>query len=358
MPDVSGFFRDLKRVRIEDVRRPKGWSDEEVGDLALKEAESGKSCLVVVNTKKSALEIYRHWKTMESPFPVFHLSTGMCPAHRKQVLRVIRRFLEKRKAFLCVSTQLIEAGVDVDFDTVVRFLAGLDSIAQAAGRCNRNKRMETGFVYVVNPASENLDKLPDIRIGVETAERLLDAYRIAPERFGGDVIGPEAMAWYYRYYFFKRQNEMAYFIKGDGSTDHTLLNLLSTNDFGMEEYKRINGRRTTLDFRQAFMTAAKAFQAIDAPTQGVLVPYKRRGARLIQELREATSVQKRQELMKEAQQYSVNLFPHEIRKLQEVDGLDPIGETGITSLYRRHYGNEFGFCLTPCGEMEIYIVSP
>jgi len=91
----------------------------------------------------------------------------MCPAHRMNVIDAIKICLDPAnpKPVICVSTQLIEAGVDIDFGCVIRYLAGLDSIAQAAGRCNRNGlRMKPGRVLVVNPSQENLERLPDIRI--------------------------------------------------------------------------------------------------------------------------------------------------------------------------------------------------
>ena len=94
---------------------------------------------------------------------------------------------------VCFGTQLIEAGVDVDFGSVIRFAAGLDSIAQAAGRCNRHGRRPTGHVHVINPRDENLDKLRDIRVGRDTAARVMDDYEQEPERFGQNIIGPEAM---------------------------------------------------------------------------------------------------------------------------------------------------------------------
>ena len=84
---------------------------------------------------------------------------------RKDVYK--RQHLDRRESVLCVSTQLIEAGVDVDFGAVIRYAAGLDSIAQAAGRCNRNGRNAIGRVHIVNPREqdESLERLLDIRIG-------------------------------------------------------------------------------------------------------------------------------------------------------------------------------------------------
>ncbi|MCX2958483.1 MAG: CRISPR-associated helicase/endonuclease Cas3, partial [Serratia symbiotica] len=108
----------------------------------------------------------------------------MCPTHRKDELAKVRARLAEGLPILCVSTQLIEAGVDVDFGVVIRYLAGLDSIAQAAGRCNRNGRPEPGIVHIVNPRSgdEKLTSLPDIVKGRDIALRVLDDYAAAPAR--------------------------------------------------------------------------------------------------------------------------------------------------------------------------------
>ena len=104
--------------------------------------------LCIVNTRNHARKIYDLLPQDES---LYHLSALMCPAHRSDALHKIRERLDKGQPCRVVSTQLIEAGVDVDFPVVYRAAAGIDSIAQAAGRCNREGRLQTGKTYVFFP---------------------------------------------------------------------------------------------------------------------------------------------------------------------------------------------------------------
>ncbi|NLD38368.1 MAG: CRISPR-associated helicase Cas3' [Desulfatiglans sp.] len=99
------------------------------------------STLVVFNTKKAALKFFNSIKESQNRERIYHLSTAMCPHHRKQVIRAIREDLADERKILVVSTQLIEAGVDFDFPVVFRAMAPLESIIQAAGRCNRENRL-------------------------------------------------------------------------------------------------------------------------------------------------------------------------------------------------------------------------
>ncbi len=206
MPKVQLLFDSLKRVNVTDSRKPGGWAATEIADLAQEHSRDSGSCLVVVNTKKMARAIYLGLApTNESS--LFHLSTSMCAAHRREILAEVRTKLSNGDRVLCVSTQLIEAGVDVDFGLVIRCLAGLDSIAQAAGRCNRNGLRAKGIVSVVNPApeSENLRSLTDISIGRDIAEGIIDDYLEQPSKFDDDFIGPKAMTSYYEVYFLTQQ---------------------------------------------------------------------------------------------------------------------------------------------------------
>lgn len=112
----------------------------------------GAATLVIFNTKKSVLEFYAAMKTAGLWEEHYHLSTAMCPAHRKKTIAMIRTALAEHKRILVVSTQLIEAGVDFDFPVVFRALAPLEAIIQSAGRCNREGRMDGyGTVVIFKP---------------------------------------------------------------------------------------------------------------------------------------------------------------------------------------------------------------
>lgn len=354
MPEVAKLFGDLKRVEVINRRKPGGWTNEEVAQLALDEAEQSKSCLVIVNTKKSAREIFHHCRDT-TQIPIYHLSTNMCAVHRKKVLGKIRQHLDTDEPLVCISTQLIEAGVDIDFGSVIRFQAGLDSIAQAAGRCNRHGRSELGRVHVVNPSDESIDRLKDIGIGKNVTARLLDEYEKDPARFGNDLLSPEAIGWYFQYYFFDRRHDMDYPVSaGTLGHDDSLLNLLSVNPNATEEFGRCHGASPNLYLRQSFMAAAKAFKAIDAPTRGVIVPYSEDGKALINKLCAAYAIEKQFGLLRKAQQYTVNVFPHELRRLRETQAVCEVQEgTDILYLDTRYYSQEFGLSLTPSGEMEV-----
>lgn len=355
MPDVKGLFEDLKRVEVLNRRKPGGWTDEEIARLALDEVVQSGSCLVIVNTKKSAQILYRLCREAVE-IQHFHLSASMCPAHRKEILDKIRKLLDGEAPVLCVSTQLIEAGVDVDFGAVIRYTAGLDSIAQAAGRCNRNGRRETGRVHVVNPAVENVDMLKDIQCGKGITERLLDDVEAGSEDFGGNLLGPKAMARYFEYFFFARHQEMDYPVSAQTvGRDDTLLNLLSINSLAVNEFGRDHGAAPNIYLRQSFMSAARAFKVIDAPTRGIIVPYGKAGRDLINDLCSASDVEKQFKLLRRAQQYTVNVFPYVLDQLQKAGAVYEI-QRDVDILYlsdARYYDQSFGLSQAPEGTMEV-----
>ena len=138
-------FEATRRVEYLAVDDYKPVSIEELSEKVLLE---GDSTLSIFNTKKQALLFFNAIKD-HSGYQAFHLSTGMFPAHRKEVIGKIRSCLKNKERILVSSTQLIEAGVDFDFPCVFREIAPLESIIQSAGRCNREGKMpEAGKVFI------------------------------------------------------------------------------------------------------------------------------------------------------------------------------------------------------------------
>lgn len=349
MPNAVKLFEDLKRVDVYDYRKSPGWTYPEISSLAVDQVKENGSCLVIVNMKKSARMIFEEVK--KSGIEVYYLTTGMCPAHRRQELETIRGKLDDKKPILCVSTQLIEAGVDVSFRSVIRMIAGLDSIAQAAGRCNRHGGPETGRVFIVNPLEENLEYLKDIAIGKEKSNRVLDDFKIDPSKFGNDPIGLAMLKWYYENYFYARKDKMDYPVRS--SRDDTLLRMLSSNNLSVDEFRRVNRSIPSISLCQSFMTAAKLFRSIDAPTRSVIVRYGDQGRSLVNQLCSAFEVEKQYTLIKKAQQYSVNLFPYEFDSLSDQYALYRIQDgTEIFYLDNRYYSNITGISLEPVKQEE------
>ena len=263
----------------------------------------------------------------------------MCPAHRLKILDDAKERLKQGAPTICVSTQLIEAGVDISFGSAIRALAGIDSIAQAASRCNRHGEADLGRVHVINLA--RLPKaLREIRLAQEAAERVLDENAGGGESRVVDLSDPRLTALYFRYYFFDRQNDMDYPVGPDkAERDDTLLNMLAENKLA------VSGRPVPppVSLRQAFQKAADAFEAIDASTRGVIVPYTPEGKALIGELCAAFDLSKQFKLLKRAQQFTVNVFPHVLNELQRTHAVHEVQEgTGILHLDQRWYSDDFG----------------
>lgn len=149
--DPDALYRALKRV---EVRLPEDWHAPETWETLAARLTGHDSVLAIVNTRRHARELFRLM-----PPDTLHLSALLCGAHRSQVIADIKERLKAGIPTRVISTQLVEAGVDLDFPVVYRALAGLDSIAQAAGRCNREGRAELGTVIVFVPPHA---RLPDM----------------------------------------------------------------------------------------------------------------------------------------------------------------------------------------------------
>ncbi|MBF0554351.1 MAG: CRISPR-associated helicase Cas3' [Nitrospirae bacterium] len=353
--NAKELFNDLKRVNVYDKTITGGWSEEEIVELAGKQIAKTGSVLIVVNTKAAAKKLYQQCK-QSLGVDTFHLSTNMCPAHRMYILNKVKELLPKSPV-VCVSTQLIEAGVDISFGSVIRFLAGFDSIMQAAGRCNRNNEMQSlGEVIIVNPKEENLDKLPDIKIAKEKSERVLREFKDYPELFDNDLLSLKAVELYYKYYFYQRKDQMCYPVdrKSKLRLDDDLFNLLSLNGRSVKEFRRTNkGNLPEIPLKQAFMTAAKSFKAIESNTRGVVVPYGKEGKELIGKLCSEFKTDQLYKYLRYAQRYSVNVFSDRLNKMIDngiIYEVQP--ETEVYYLDTCYYSDEFGLSENPANDMD------
>ncbi|MBU1261728.1 MAG: CRISPR-associated helicase/endonuclease Cas3, partial [Proteobacteria bacterium] len=202
---------------------------------------------------------------------------------------------------------------------------------------------------------ENIEKLKDIRIGKEKSERLLGEFKEKPEKFGNDILSPEAMEQYYRYYFYERAEEMKYLVnpKSAAGQADNLFNLLSVNKVSVEEYNRINKKAPEIPLRQAFMSAAKSFEVIDTVARGIIVPYGKKGKEIINKLCSVYELEKQYKLIRQAQRYSVNVFPNVLKKLQDQQAVYEAQEgSGILYLNEQYYSDEFGLSEVPVKDME------
>lgn len=150
IPEAGRFFESLKRVEYDWQYSEQELQWPEIAAMATEQPKS----LTVVNTKKDALTLFRLVKELDPQ--ALYLSTDLCSKHRREVVSKVKDRLDKGEPCHLVSTQLIEAGVDLDFPLVLRALAPLDSIIQTAGRCNREGKLTLGRVIIFQPKEGGL----------------------------------------------------------------------------------------------------------------------------------------------------------------------------------------------------------
>ena len=346
---LNKLFDDLSRVEIHYQPKAGGWSLAAAGEFLLTQFQTASSCLFIVNTKQWARDLYQYCQQQNvPPEALFHLSTNQCSAHRKAIFDEIKGRLNSKQPVICISTQLIEAGVDISMACVIRALGGLDSIAQAAGRCNRHGEKDgKGQVYVLNLQESSLAQvLPDIDQGQIHAERVLREFS------GQDILQPDAMQRYFQYYFYNRSGEMSYAVKN--STSGSLLDWLSDNSSNVYAAKNNQRSKPFPLLMQSFKSAGQAFQAIDAPTRAVIVPYGE-GRELIASLCGEWNPKAMYRMLAKAQRYSVNVFPNVWQKLEREQAIYEVqAGSGIYYLKDGRYTDEYGLAVDETGSMTFY----
>lgn len=343
VPYDPALWRAFQRTQILDAG---SWTLESIPELIAEQLADANSLLMVCNKKAEAETLYRTLPA--EAYLKFHLSAAMCTAHRRRVLAALQTALcdpPPEKKIVCVSTQVIEAGVDISFARVIRLTAGMDSIVQSAGRYNRNgERAVPASVCLVQCVGENLQHLPEIQRAKSATLALLQAFHQYPAQFGNDLTSDEAIRYYYCQLY---QKEMPPGLQDGpvtaGGKKTTLFSLLSDNhDFA----------DLTLDaacapylLKQAFKTAGQCFTVFDNETTDVLVPY-RQGRELILELgalRLPDDFQRMRTLLDAAKSYTVSLYGWQKKQLEAQHALVFLCEGSVLALQEGYYDAAVGF---------------
>ncbi|MGI6129375.1 MAG: CRISPR-associated helicase Cas3' [bacterium] len=264
------YFSALKRVNYEFPFQKGWWSWEQMAQIL----EHEKQALVVLNTKKDALALLDVLGPEEN---IFHLSTLLCGAHRRAVLAEIRHRLNNNLPCRVVSTQVIEAGVDLDFPIVFRAVGPLDRIIQAAGRCNREGKMQAGRVIVFSPCE---GKIPQ-----------------GSYRSGADVFST---------------------LVQDGNNDLNDLNLIRTYFSKLYEVaeldrKNIQKLRQQLDYPQV----AARFRLIEQDTELAIVPYRPDIDKIQKHINQLCYAGPSRQLLRLIQPYVVSINKRSLMDLQK-----------------------------------------
>lgn len=307
--------------------------------------EETNSMLVVCNKKGEAAELAE--QTKSDSWETYHLSAGMCMQHRRDVLAQMEAALEEsrkgQKKVLCISTQVIEAGVDISFATAIRMLAGMDSVIQTAGRCNRNgESPERQAVCLINCKDERLGKLQEIQQGKTASIELLAALETNPKAFDYDLSSDAAIRFYYQcLYRNMNKNAQDYVVfSKNGQAEGSLYDYLSSNvknTLGAEGIE-------AFCFWQAFRTAGQFFTVFDENTTDILIPYGE-GERLIAALcseRAKRDLAYRAEILKRTNGYTVSVYEYQKRKLETAGAIYKICDGSILVLQKSCYDNKIG----------------
>lgn len=315
------------------------------------------SALIVCNTKKTAQAIYQNLHS-SSYYEVYFLTTDLCAEHRLNIIHKIKeRLLESRQVvspeeadkIVCISTQLIEAGVDLDFDICYRAAAGVDRIVQTAGRCNREGKVHRGYCYIFWLSEESLTYLPEIKA---TQDALIASlYDIKSEEIDVD----ELLLNYFNRYYVEHSLAMSYPVKRVGSS---ILEMLSTNTRFVEGVQTVHVRAaksTTWStyLRQHFKTAAEAFELIERrDTVPVIVQYKNDD--LIEQLylaEEKNNYIEAKKLLKFFNRHTIQLTRAFIEEHSSI--FIPLFDGAILILDKKEYSESQGFQRT--NELELLI---
>ena len=304
--ELSKRYEQFERVKIVSHISAEKETMENFGRQIAKTLTEKNSVLVIFNKRQPVADFYDYIKELLEDVDIYYLTTNLCAEHRsRKIVEIKRKLREKKRKILIVSTNLIEAGVDLSVECVYRSLAGIDSIAQAAGRCNRNGEIDQGIVYVFelegDEPGKNMEEL--LAAQHETKEII---YRHEKMQANESLIFPKWMQEYYDGMYEKLHNKMDFSLQGE-YRGNTIFGLLSK---GFEETspKHI--------LKQAFKTAGERYQVISDTGFTVLVPYGE-GKGLIGALEELSDMGSIRKCLRTLQRYTVSVYYNKKEELME-----------------------------------------
>lgn len=322
VPNFEQYYEKLKRVDIICKYKENGYTIKEFSEFALAQIEQYKSAVIVMNTKAQASKVYSIIKeNITDKTSIFHLSTSMCVQHRQDRLQQIIQLLKEKKSVVLVSTNLIEAGVDISFPLGIRAMAGLENALQLAGRINRNGLLidENGKVFVlnINDHEESNTYLEFIKLKKQSMTLFLKEFREDPEAFDHDLGSLASMRMYFNIYNQQLINDKHVLDYEINNGHDTLYDLLSLNKKGKIHYGDLCNSPYPLPLAFAYREAGQKFCVIDQETVDVIVPYGK-GKDIISELLSGSKYDgDLKQLLREAQNYTVGLYPYQLQELKD-----------------------------------------
>ncbi len=312
--NTTEWVRKFERVKINTPKMDQKYTFESLGDEIAERTEKYQSILVVLNTKSAVRKLYDILKARN--INAGYLTTNLCAEHRSDKITSIKETIKnKQENIVVISTNLIEAGVDISFECVYRSMTGLDSLAQTAGRCNRNGEMDQGIIYLIMLEDENTGNMEELQQNSRITEKVI--YQYLNSKKTDSLLMPEWMNEYYKNVYFYASDKMNFPIE---ELDTNIIELLSRGFTPKEKSNLMN---------QAYKTAGKAYRVIDDHSFGVIVPYKK-GAELIESIQTVTDVARVKAYIRQAQRYTVNVRGSQLNKF---DGLiQPVSDK-IPDLY-------------------------
>lgn len=283
IPAPEELYEKSRRINVINLGKQ---SDQDIVDRI----QQHRLALCIVNTRKHALGLY----SMLNPSDSFHLSTLMYPNHRKRVITEIRSRLKEHSPCKVISTQLLEAGVDLDFPVGFRALAGLDSIIQAGGRVNRNGGEQLAPLYIFEPDSVFIKRNPGF------VQQSSDVTRMVLREWEGkDPISTDAIRYYYS----------------------QLYDLQSKNAFDNKQIIDYFEKQGVKDLEFDFRKASDAFSIIGDETISVIIAIEPEAIELLDQLKWTKYPQS---IARKLQAYSVNIYRNEYNILSKGGNIDII----------------------------------